>query len=334
MTTSPDCLTPDHGDWAAEHAAGRSGAALFRLDGRDAMIAMGADAADYLHRLLTWAIKDTPPGAGAHPYLLTPTGKVELAFGLLRVDDDAFWLDLPPGTYARAHEMLDRFLFSEDVEFEDVSARRVLLSLQGPQAPTLLASLGLPTPLAPYDNALSEGLRYSVRACAVDRSGGGGFDLWLDGPEARAHAKALWRDLIDLGATPAGGRALHSLRVEGGVPAYGAEYTLKSSPLEVSDLWGITDGKGCYPGQEAIEMTIARGRPPRALRGVRLSGPAEVGDDLTVEGKAIGQLTSVAPLPDGGVAALALVRRRKMESTDVKCGEASAELRSPGRGDM
>ncbi|MFN3198711.1 MAG: YgfZ/GcvT domain-containing protein [Bradymonadia bacterium] len=323
--SDPQITSPALGDWAEAHTAGRQRAVLMILGGRQRMSMVGPDTADYLHRLLTWSVKDLQPGESATPFMLTTTGRVELHFGLLRVDEETFWLDLPPGLYDKAYEMLERFHFSEDLEFGDITEHVSLVSVQGPDAGKVLAAAGLPVPDGDLRHVAGEIEGQPLRVAQRSRIGGPGYDLWISGD-----METVIGHVLEAGVVPVGGEALHSLRVEGGIPQYGAEYTDKSSPLEVSDLWGITDGKGCYPGQEAIEMTIARGRPPRALQAVDLSGEAEVGDDLVANGKAIGKLTSVATLPDGRTVALALVRRRALDAEGVTCRDLPAVLRSPG----
>lgn len=318
----PQAPLDDADGWADGFAAGRRGAVFLQLQGRPLMQIKGPDTADYLHRLLTWAVKDMAPGDATAPFLLSTTGRVELSFGLLRLEDDAFWLDLPPGGYQKAFELLERFHFSEDLAFSDISEAVALVSVQGPEAGAALARLGLPTPDAGHQAGRFED--QPLRVARRDRIAGPGYDLWIQGDVG-----PVLQGLREAGAVEIGGRALHALRVTGGVPQYGAEYTDKSSPLEISEMTGITDGKGCYPGQEVIEMTIARGRPPRALRGVDLAGPAEAGDSLLVDGKDAGALTSVTPLPGGSWAGLALVRRRHLDAEGVQCGGQPAVLRSP-----
>jgi folate-binding protein YgfZ len=97
---------------------------------------------------------------------------------------------------------------------------------------------------------------------------------------------------------------LEARRIAGGVPRLGRELDESTIPAAT----GIVDRsvsftKGCYTGQELVARIDARGdRVPAKLR--RISGRAQVGDTLMVNGREVGTVTSAA---DG--CALAYVRR-------------------------
>lgn len=90
-------------------------------------------------------------------------------------------------------------------------------------------------------------------------------------------------------------------RITQGAPRWPTEYRDDITPLDVG-LAGVSEGKGCYPGQEVIERTLALGRPARRLVRVTLAGAAEPGE-LTAAGAPAGLLTSVA-----GARGLALIK--------------------------
>jgi folate-binding protein YgfZ len=93
-------------------------------------------------------------------------------------------------------------------------------------------------------------------------------------------------------------------RIAAGIPRMGNELDESTIPAAA----GIVDRsvsftKGCYTGQELVARIDSRGdRVPTKLR--RVTGTAQVGDTLVVDGRDVGRVTSVAP----GVA-LAYVRR-------------------------
>ena len=94
-------------------------------------------------------------------------------------------------------------------------------------------------------------------------------------------------------------------RVDVGFPAMGRELTESTIPEEagIVDL-AVSFTKGCYTGQELVARIDSRGRNvPRRLRRVVVDGAAP-GDELLVDGKAVGAITTAAP-----AAALAYVRR-------------------------
>jgi tRNA-modifying protein YgfZ len=82
-------------------------------------------------------------------------------------------------------------------------------------------------------------------------------------------------------------------RIESGIPRWGAEIDDRVLPAEA----GLTEThvsftKGCYPGQEPIARQHYRGKVNRRLRVLDVEGEAAPGDELTLDGKAVGRITS------------------------------------------
>jgi folate-binding Fe-S cluster repair protein YgfZ len=63
---------------------------------RGAVVVTGPDAWSYLQSLVSADLDVVGDGSGVHSLLLTPQGKLDVDFRLLRVGDDA-WLDCDPG---------------------------------------------------------------------------------------------------------------------------------------------------------------------------------------------------------------------------------------------
>lgn len=301
--------TPQHfGRVADEYAALTQGCGLIDCSAEARVDAAGADAPGFLHRLLTAGVKHLSPGRGTPAFLLTSTGKIVLALTVLRVDDIRYKLLGAPGASEPLAAELDRFLFTERVELSDLQGLQSVLALQGPQAAAVLATCGLPAPKGELDHAEGHLAGLPVRVARHARFGAAdtGFDVFVP----VADFEAAWGALVGAGARPTGHVACEMRRIEAGRPAVGAEFTGDTSPLEVSGLFGITEGKGCYPGQEVIERTLALGSPPRALLRVQGEAALTPGAEVHVAGASIGHLTSTTTLPDGRHLGLALVKRR------------------------
>jgi folate-binding protein YgfZ len=110
-------------------------------------------------------------------------------------------------------------------------------------------------------------------------------------------------------------------RIEAGMPRFGHEFTPESMPAEAGlEERAISFTKGCYPGQEPVARLHYRGHANRGVRGVRFQGGGgEPGSEVTVDGAAVGRLTSVAESPRFGPIGLAILRR---EVADGSLGEA------------
>jgi folate-binding protein YgfZ len=119
-----------------------------------------------------------------------------------------------------------------------------------------------------------------------------------------------------------------ALRVEEGVPAWGAEIDGRVLPTETGPMDAISTTKGCYPGQEPVVMSLHRGHPPTRLCRLSLEGDAVPARDepLTVDGRAAGRVTTAVATP-AGVRALALVRHASArEGAALRVGAAAATV--------
>jgi folate-binding protein YgfZ len=118
---------------------------------------------------------------------------------------------------------------------------------------------------------------------------------------------------------------LERARIEAGVPAWGKELDDSILPAEAGlDETHISFTKGCYPGQEPVARLHHRGHVNRRL-GVLEVEAAAPGDEIVVEGKPVGRVTSAVP----GVA-LGYVRVEVPEQAEFLIGAARARLRSSG----
>lgn len=86
---------------------------------------------------------------------------------------------------------------------------------------------------------------------------------------------------------------LERWRIESGIPRWGSEIDERILPAEAGlDETHISFSKGCYPGQEPIARQRYRGKVNRKLRVLEIEGDAEPGDELQLDGKPVGRITS------------------------------------------
>lgn len=113
-------------------------------------------------------------------------------------------------------------------------------------------------------------------------------------------------------AAPVTDAELERLRILASTPRWGAELDDRVLPAEAGlEARAISFTKGCYPGQEPVARLHYRGRPNRGLRVLAIAdGHAPAYDaELSLDGKVVGRVTSVASDPEHGLVALAYVRR-------------------------
>jgi folate-binding protein YgfZ len=90
-----------------------------------------------------------------------------------------------------------------------------------------------------------------------------------------------------------GEEQLERWRIESGIPRWGREIDDRILPAEAGlDETHISFSKGCYPGQEPIARQRYRGKVNRKLRVLEIEGEAEPGDELLLDGKNVGRITS------------------------------------------
>jgi folate-binding protein YgfZ len=275
---------PDDGahETVAEDDALRSGVAAVWLD-RDLYRVSGPDAIGFLQGQLSQDVTALAVGSSAWSFVLQPQGKVDALVRVTRVDDDAVVIDVDGGYGESLLVRLKRFKLRTKAELDPLDWR--VLGLRGPQAVAVAADL--------------DGGGKAVLTVEASWPGLAGVDLL--GAEI----------VVPEGIPLVGSDDYEAARIEAGVPRMGAELTERTIPAE-SGLIGRTVSftKGCYTGQELVARIDSRGNHvPRYLRGLRLDDVVPAGSRLTLEGKDVGWLTSVATSPTLGPVALGYVGR-------------------------
>lgn len=296
-------------EYAAEHA--RAEYDVMRLTGCVGMSdrswvsilrLTGPDRHAFLQGMVTNDILSLAQGLSCHAALLDATGHI---IASLRVHNtgDALLIETDPRAFSRLAQTLDLYLIMEDVKIEDVTGQWAVIAVRGEDIPRILDIVRGARIMGPY---------FLVPA---DQDAPG-FDLWIP----TCDAPAVWEMLFHAGVVPAGEIAVEILRVEAGMPAWGAELS-EAVLLPEADLPDtISYTKGCYIGQEIIARLHARGHANRLLRGVLLAPDAPVPhpgdtvhapDDSPEAGREIGRVTSSIASPRFGGRALALAYVRR-----------------------
>lgn len=304
-----------------EYAAARTGAALLDRSDRQLLRLTGEDRVSFLHGMVTNDIKGLADNAACDAAFLTVKGAM-VAFARVLKLTDSLLIDVEPGLLSKAHEFLDRYLISEDVELTDVTADYGQLSLLGPESVTVAAgALGFTGGPHPQ-NALTTHAFAGADLIALgqQRYTGEGVDLLVPTPAL----EGAWKALVAAGARPIGNEAFEMLRVEAGVPRYGQDLVETTIPLEAELTSAISYNKGCYIGQEVIARATFRGHMNRLLSGLTLGADFDpsnglgVGTELRRNGKKVGWLTSVVSSPTlGQTVALGYVHRDHREPGTV-----------------
>ena len=272
---------------------------------RGMLILRGSEAADFLQGQVTNEVEGLAPGTGCYALLLSHKGKVRVDMRILR-GPDWIWIDSPKGGVPVLDHMIRTYGIGRDLRPEDVSAERTILSVIGPRSRD---ALGIELPEAEHAFVERDGILYVATDLGVDVIAPAGHSV--DGVE------------------PVSPDAAEIVRVESGRPRLGLDFDSDTIPQE-ADLneRGVSFTKGCYVGQETVARLHYKGKPNRHLRGLRLSGPAQRGDELRLGERVVGSLGTVVDSPEHGPIALALVRREAEPGAAVAVGdgELTAEV--------
>jgi folate-binding protein YgfZ len=284
-------------------------ALLDRTAERGRLELRGADRRAYLHGLLTNDIAGLMAGAGCYAALLTPQGRM---ISDMRVSElrDRLIIDLPASASEGVRQRLADFIFSEDVEVQDIAATGATVAhwgLYGPAAAGLAASV-LDAGTEASDALSSMPVYANVERTFRDRSailvrsddfGIDGFEILVDASVGEQMLQAL----LDAGAQRIDADTADVARVEAGRPAFGRDMDSTTIPLEAGiEDRAISLTKGCYVGQEIIIRVLHRGQGRVAKRlvgmiGAAGEGPLLAGMRLESGGRDVGSLTSAVDSP-------------------------------------
>ena len=310
MEVQGDWMVVEHfGGVQAELAALRAGAGLVDLAHTTMITLSGPNTRRWAHGMFTNHIKGLQPGQGNRSCMCDPKGRVQGLIDLYCVDEEHFFGVLEGVGLPWFEERYQMFLVLDDVEWEEEAEQMSLLSLQGPGAADILATLGLPVPEADHAHAEAgrSGDQPGIRVMRKDRTGLGGFDLAVP----RSALLPTWEAALGAGAAPVGLAAVDALRIRAGRAAWptdGGELTMVHELRYNEDCCSFT--KGCYVGQEIINRIDVKGQVTKRLTPLLLAEDAlpPAGAQVLLEGQAVGHLTSAARI-DGGVRAVAVLRK-------------------------
>jgi folate-binding protein YgfZ len=197
----------------------------------------------------------------------------------------------------------------------------------------LFTEIASAEPLINFLNSMKFMLRVEVKDAssqvALFRAPGATDEI--GGPYAlvsRLEIKSMTANFA-LTAMQVGTWALDAIRVAAGRPRFGFESDSKTIPNELGVLnIAVHMNKGCYRGQETVAKVFNLGKPPRRLTLLHLDGsgvdlPAS-GSPITLDGKNIGVLGTVARHHELGPIALALIKRSVPMDATVTAGTVLA----------
>jgi len=316
--------------------------AAFMVERGDRMrMTFGGDKAkEALGGLVTNDVVALRPGTGHRAAALTPKGRV---IALCRVFDRGS--DLLVDCDAAAGEgfasMIRKFVNPRLAKYALVTDATDCLGVHGDGAAAALARAlagthtGAPgdidaarlDALGAFEGiALGEGEAavYVVRSTELSAVG---FDVF----GAKARIAELRAALAAEGLRTASPDEVKVMRVEAGIPQWGAEMDIETIPQEavLDDLGAISFNKGCYTGQEVVARIHFRGHVNRLLRLLSSATPVAVGARvIDAAGADVGDVRTSVVSPTRGALAIAMVRREVEPGSEVTVRDGAGDTRA------
>jgi folate-binding protein YgfZ len=248
----------------------------------------GPEAVEFFQDLVTNDVMQAGEDRAVYAALLSPQGKYQSDFFVLREGADALLIDVAAAFARPLAQRLAMYRLRRQVDIADSGLLVGLVWGEAPQA-------------APEE----------ARVVADPRDPALGWRVY-----ARNPAEAL----TEMGAEPAPAEAYAALRVAAEAPESGVELTPDSFVLEAGfeRLNGVDFRKGCFVGQEIVARMKHKAALRKGLVRVAVEGEAPPPGTpvTTAEGKPAGTLYTVA-----GGEGLAQVRFDRAEG-EMLAGEA------------
>ena len=281
-----------------EQKALADGRALALLTDRSVISIEGEDRLTWLNSILSQELRSLAAGESAEALQLDPQGHVEYVLHLVE-DGERTWAIVEEATVDALVAWLEKMVFRSRVEIV--------------RHPNLSVYFGVGTEFGltwvdPWPNVVAGGVRYAA-----------------DAPEFNGREHVL-AEVPEIEIVPMD--AAEALRVAAHRPRQLTEVDDRSLPHELDWLsTAVHLRKGCYRGQETVAKVHNLGHPPRRLTFLHLDGsnhllPEEV--DVTLEGKVVGRVTSVAQHYEMGPIALAVLSRSTPADATLMVGRVSA----------
>lgn len=280
-----------------EHAAVRTSAGMFDISHMGKFTLRGKELVSQLQHLVPSDLSRLQPGQAQYTVLLNPQAGI--------IDDIIFYYQgkdttgiqqgvmiVNAATTSKDKTWLQQHLDLNQIEFQDLSAEKVLIAIQGPKAATFLQPFVQEdlTPIKAFGHLAATVLGKPAFIARTGYTGEDGFEVMVP----PAVGIELWRSLTQAGVTPCGLGARDTLRLEAAMALYSQDIDDTTTPLEAGLGWIVhLDTKGDFIGREVLQQQKSAG-VKRRLVGLQMQGRniARHGYPVLSSGEVVGEITS------------------------------------------
>ena len=267
----------------------------------------GSDAGRFLDTILSIRASRLEHGQARYHVICDEEGGIIDDAIVYNLEDDRYLLVVNAGNSdidkKWVSTQMGRFIDAQcgDVKCVDISDEIAMIAVQGPNAVSMMDSLtdGETSKIERFHagEATMDGER--ILAVRTGYTGENGFEIMFDS----SHAPAIWRLLVESGATECGLGARDVLRLEAGLMLHGADMTVENNPYEAGLRWTVRPNRSEYIAGAALRKIRDEGTP-RIIAGfeMRSRGIARHGHKIFVGGDEAGVVTSGTHSPTLGKA--------------------------------
>lgn len=297
-----------YGSPLAEQRALAEHGAIVDLSDRGVLSITGPDRLSWLNSLTSQALTGLRAGESSETLLLDASGRVEHAVRLIE-DGETLWLLVDRPESEGLLGWLDSMRFMLRVEVADRSGELAAIGTLGEPPLPIAAPAGAPLIWHdPWHEVTPGGHQYARGEHP------GAHWSWSERLVPRDALSSIAARVESGELAAAGTLAADALRIAAWRPRFATEVDERTIPHELDWLrTAVHLSKGCYRGQETVAKVHNLGHPPRRLVMLHLDGSEGVhparGAAVTLDGKAVGTVTSTALHYELGPIALAVVRR-------------------------
>jgi aminomethyltransferase len=311
----PDKITdPLEEYWAMRRCAG-----LWDVTGEEVIEIIGPDALAVMNELVPRDLSELRDDKCLYCVMCYDYGGIVEDAVLVRFSPERLWWVGGPG-------------FSEQAIYACALGRNVTVrsflddlhvaSLQGPKSREILqsvASVDL-SQLPFYGVVATEVCGVPTTVTRTGYTAELGYDIYVDVERGARMFADLWDTSRPKGVKLGGSRALNIRRIEAAILNFGHDFDWQHNPFDVDLGWMIDWGKSFFSGKAALDRLPEVARSPR-LVGLRFEGDGlgESGDEVAIEGRSAGLVTSAihSPALGYGIGMAMLDRHGVTSGTDM-----------------